>query len=214
MQHKTTALNGDFGLMITGSPARTSKMRSSSARPMTSDRQWRFGRGGCRPAETSPAQFMTWCRSSVSSRIQASRPGKTGWCRGRRSALATSGTKRATEGVVLGGRAAHLRRRHPVQSGDPPPGLAYGLTFRAIRRSACSLPPGPSEGMRPCSPIRGKHTPGSTLRPRCFWTRWRRSVRLPITTRRSPLHAGISAVYGRNRAANPPNRVPVVLEHP
>ena len=62
MQHKTTALNGDFGLMIYGVTRADLEdaVFQREAYDLWTDNGGLVGVRGADLAETSPAQFMTW----------------------------------------------------------------------------------------------------------------------------------------------------------
>ena len=87
MQHKTTALNGAFGLMIEG--VTRSDIEDSTFQNEVYD-LWTDNGGlvavrGADLAEASPAQFMTLSSYLVRWRTRALYRAGTEWCRARQS---------------------------------------------------------------------------------------------------------------------------------
>ena len=221
MQHKTTALNGDFGLMIDGVTRADLEdaVFQREAYDLWTDNGGLVAVRGADLAETSPAQFMTWSSvfgmvedASLASRQNRMVPGtpilRIGNVRDEEGNLKASFSK----GVPLTSDADiqyNPETRRPVWHTDS--------TFRANPPigSVFHCRQAPSEGAETLFADTRQAYAGLDAATKVLLDEMEAVCSLAHHDKKISLYTpGYPLLTEEERAANPPNRVPVVLEHP
>ena len=221
MQHKTTALNGDFGLMIDGVSRADLEdaVFQREAYDLWTDNGGLVGVRGADLAETSPAQFMTWSSvfgmvedTSLASRQNRMVPGtpilRIGNVRDGEGNLKASFSK----GVPLTSDADiqyNPETRRPVWHTDS--------TFRANPPigSVFHCRQAPPEGAETLFADTRQAYAGLDAATKVLLDEMEAVCSLAHHDKKISLYTpGYPLLTEEERAANPPNRVPVVLEHP